>query len=238
MCLFHVVLLMIRVLLRYIINMSCSGHYIVSSSLKIHSKNKSSKYGKWLRERFWIKSIGRGVHVWGVECLIMCVSKMGYACLRGGVYLQGWGCVSPRSRVDFDYIRFKPSAEALCFNLLQPALFFLSSLALSLSLSFSVCPLHHLLSWQPPHLTRQSSIPTIFYTFEWDRLLRFGTFSSRTTAGKMEAIKKKMQMLKADKENAFDRAEQAESDKKTSEDKCKQVRCGGAQCSCRWIKKK
>lgn len=41
----------------------------------------------------------------------------------------------------------------------------------------------------------------------------------------MEAIKKKMQMLKADKENAFDRAEEAETDKKTSEDKCKQVRC-------------
>jgi len=44
----------------------------------------------------------------------------------------------------------------------------------------------------------------------------------------MEAIKKKMQMLKLDKENAIDRAEQAESDKKTSEDKCKQVRGGRA----------
>lgn len=40
----------------------------------------------------------------------------------------------------------------------------------------------------------------------------------------MEAIKKKMQMLKLDKENAIDRAEQAESDKKAAEDKCKQVR--------------
>ena len=39
----------------------------------------------------------------------------------------------------------------------------------------------------------------------------------------MEAIKKKMQMLKLDKENAIDRAEQAESDKKAAEDKCKQV---------------
>ncbi|KAL6054676.1 hypothetical protein STEG23_035367 [Scotinomys teguina] len=39
----------------------------------------------------------------------------------------------------------------------------------------------------------------------------------------MEAIKKKMQMLKLDKENAIDRAEQAEADKKTAEDKCKQV---------------
>lgn len=39
----------------------------------------------------------------------------------------------------------------------------------------------------------------------------------------MEAIKKKMQMLKLDKENAIDRAEQAETDKKAAEDKCKQV---------------
>lgn len=39
----------------------------------------------------------------------------------------------------------------------------------------------------------------------------------------MEAIKKKMQMLKLDKENAIDRAEQAEGDKKGAEDKCKQV---------------
>lgn len=39
----------------------------------------------------------------------------------------------------------------------------------------------------------------------------------------MEAIKKKMQMLKLDKENAIDRAEQAEGDKKAAEDKCKQV---------------
>ncbi|KAJ8332543.1 hypothetical protein SKAU_G00423320 [Synaphobranchus kaupii] len=39
----------------------------------------------------------------------------------------------------------------------------------------------------------------------------------------MEAIKKKMQMLKLDKENAIDRAEQAESDKKAAEDKCKQL---------------
>uniref|UniRef100_A0AAV2IWR6 Tropomyosin n=1 Tax=Knipowitschia caucasica TaxID=637954 RepID=A0AAV2IWR6_KNICA len=39
----------------------------------------------------------------------------------------------------------------------------------------------------------------------------------------MEAIKKKMQMLKLDKENAIDRAEQAEVDKKGAEDKCKQL---------------
>ncbi|XP_041087124.1 tropomyosin alpha-1 chain-like [Polyodon spathula] len=39
----------------------------------------------------------------------------------------------------------------------------------------------------------------------------------------MEAIKKKMQMLKVDKENAIDRAEQAESDKKAAEDKSKQL---------------
>ena len=39
----------------------------------------------------------------------------------------------------------------------------------------------------------------------------------------MEAIKKKMQMLKLDKENAIDRAEQAETDKKAAQDKCKQV---------------
>lgn len=39
----------------------------------------------------------------------------------------------------------------------------------------------------------------------------------------MDAIKKKMQMLKLDKENAIDRAEQAEGDKKQAEDRCKQV---------------
>lgn len=39
----------------------------------------------------------------------------------------------------------------------------------------------------------------------------------------MEAIKKKMQMLKLDKENAIDRAEQSELDKKAAEDKCKLV---------------
>uniref|UniRef100_A0A8C2SSX9 Uncharacterized protein n=1 Tax=Coturnix japonica TaxID=93934 RepID=A0A8C2SSX9_COTJA len=39
----------------------------------------------------------------------------------------------------------------------------------------------------------------------------------------MEAIKKKMQMLKLDKENAIDRAEQAEADKKQAEERSKQV---------------
>lgn len=39
----------------------------------------------------------------------------------------------------------------------------------------------------------------------------------------MEAIKKKMQMLKLDKENALDRSEQAEIDKKTAEDKVGKV---------------
>lgn len=55
----------------------------------------------------------------------------------------------------------------------------------------------------------------------------------------MEAIKKKMQMLKADKENAFDRAEEAETDKKTSEDKCKQVRYGEIiikKCICMYFR--
>lgn len=39
----------------------------------------------------------------------------------------------------------------------------------------------------------------------------------------MEAIKKKMLMLKLDKENALDRAEQAEADKKGAEERSKQV---------------
>ncbi|RXM91387.1 Tropomyosin alpha-1 chain [Acipenser ruthenus] len=39
----------------------------------------------------------------------------------------------------------------------------------------------------------------------------------------MEAIKKKMQMLKLDKESALDRAEQAEADKKAAEDRSKQL---------------
>lgn len=43
----------------------------------------------------------------------------------------------------------------------------------------------------------------------------------------MDAIKKKMQMLKLDKENAIDRAEQAEADKKQAEDRCKQVGARG-----------
>uniref|UniRef100_A0A8C9U4C3 Tropomyosin alpha-1 chain n=1 Tax=Scleropages formosus TaxID=113540 RepID=A0A8C9U4C3_SCLFO len=38
----------------------------------------------------------------------------------------------------------------------------------------------------------------------------------------MDAIKKKMQMLKLDKENALDRAEQAEVEKKAAEDRCKE----------------
>lgn len=41
----------------------------------------------------------------------------------------------------------------------------------------------------------------------------------------MEAIKKKMLMLKLDKENALDQAEQAEADKKAAEDRSKQVGC-------------
>ena len=39
----------------------------------------------------------------------------------------------------------------------------------------------------------------------------------------MEAIKKKMLMLKLDKENALDQAEQAETDKKAAEERSKQV---------------
>lgn len=51
------------------------------------------------------------------------------------------------------------------------------------------------------------------FSFSWEN----------TNSRNMEAIKKKMQMLKLDKENAIDRAEQAEGDKKGAEDKCKQV---------------
>jgi hypothetical protein len=43
----------------------------------------------------------------------------------------------------------------------------------------------------------------------------------------MEAIKKKMQMLKLDKENALDRAEQAEAEQKQAEERSKQVGTGG-----------
>ena len=46
----------------------------------------------------------------------------------------------------------------------------------------------------------------------------------------MDAIKKKMQMLKLDKENALDRAEQAEADKKAAEDRSKQV-CASQPCA-------
>lgn len=42
----------------------------------------------------------------------------------------------------------------------------------------------------------------------------------------MEAIKKKMQMLKLDKENALDRAEQAEAEQKQAEERSKQVSRG------------
>lgn len=44
----------------------------------------------------------------------------------------------------------------------------------------------------------------------------------------MEAIKKKMLMLKLDKENALDQAEQAETDRKAAEDRSKQVGHTGA----------
>lgn len=40
----------------------------------------------------------------------------------------------------------------------------------------------------------------------------------------MEAVKKKMMMLKLDKENALDQAEQAETDRKAAEERSKQVR--------------
>ena len=42
----------------------------------------------------------------------------------------------------------------------------------------------------------------------------------------MEAIKKKMQMLKLDKENVLDRAEQAEAEQKQAEERSKQVGVG------------
>lgn len=45
----------------------------------------------------------------------------------------------------------------------------------------------------------------------------------------MEAIKKKMQMLKLDKENALDRAEQAEAEQKQAEERSKQVGCDGSR---------
>lgn len=45
----------------------------------------------------------------------------------------------------------------------------------------------------------------------------------KKNTAKMEAIKKKMLMLKLDKENALDQAEQAEADKKAAEDRSKQV---------------
>lgn len=52
----------------------------------------------------------------------------------------------------------------------------------------------------------------------------------------MEAIKKKMQMLKLDKENAIDRAEQAETEQKAAEERCKQVWREGRMMFylCRW----
>ena len=64
------------------------------------------------------------------------------------------------------------------------------------------------------------SFPSIRFCLWWD---------PRHQAA-MDAIKKKMQMLKLDKENALDRAEQAESDKKAAEDRSKQV---GIQCETR-----
>lgn len=154
-----------------------------------------------------------GMHAWGVVCIF---EDGGVYHLGAGFTLTSLGLILPQQH-----------CVSFCFSLLFP------STPLSHSLSFSVCPPHHLLSSQPPHLTRKSSILSILYTLEWDQLLWFRTFScweSQTTASIMEAIKKKMQMLKADKENAFDRSEQAETDKKTSEDKCKQVRCEESQC--------
>lgn len=41
----------------------------------------------------------------------------------------------------------------------------------------------------------------------------------------MDALKKKMQMLKLEKENAMDKADQAEFEKKATEDRCNQVGC-------------
>lgn len=64
----------------------------------------------------------------------------------------------------------------------------------------------------PPHPVSLASTLNHFYS-RW----------AQKTKATMEAIKKKMQMLKLDKENAMDRAEQAEMDKKGAEDKCKQV---------------
>lgn len=71
----------------------------------------------------------------------------------------------------------------------------------------------HLHSCLTPVLLSLSRRPSYFLSLSWEP----------TSRGTMEAIKKKMQMLKLDKENAIDRAEQAEGDKKGAEDKCKQV---------------
>lgn len=53
----------------------------------------------------------------------------------------------------------------------------------------------------------------------------------------MEAIKKKMLMLKLDKENALDQAEQAEIDKKAAEEKSKQVNNMTGRKDDEWTKK-
>jgi len=54
----------------------------------------------------------------------------------------------------------------------------------------------------------------------------------------MEAIKKKMLMLKLDKENALDQAEQAEADKKAAEERSKQVGYEKGHVQLWWYPKK
>ena len=110
-----------------------------------------------------------------------------------------------------------PSTNSFC---LLPT--FSPSVSLSLSLSL---PQHSFVGLQlsaelhfrteSPASQRKTSFHSCIFTSQ--------RRAKTNQAVTMEAIKKKMQMLKLDKENAIDRAEQAETDKKAAEDKCKQV---------------
>lgn len=54
--------------------------------------------------------------------------------------------------------------------------------------------------------------------------------SNANTTATMDSIKKKMQAMKLEKENAVDRAEQAEQRQKDFEEKLKAVRCFLLHC--------
>ncbi|TRY56711.1 hypothetical protein DNTS_012974 [Danionella cerebrum] len=78
------------------------------------------------------------------------------------------------------------------------------------------------LSFATRHVVRDQLALQLSVQFSTDaRLLSQPSRTDTTTA--MDAIKKKMQMLKLDKENALDRAEQAETDKKAAEERSKQL---------------